>query len=160
VAAADPVPDWFVTAPDLPSLARELGVPEHALTRTVAAMNDHADRGIDPEFGRGGNGHDTFNGDSTHGPNPCLGRIETPPFHALPITVGMNGTKGGLVTDARGAVLDAAGGVVPGLFACGETAAALMGPGYAGNGASLGPSLTTGLVIGESAEIPDRSSSA
>ena len=114
-------------------------------------MNEYADRGVDPEFGRGRNGHDTFNGDGAHRPNPCLGRIETAPFHAVPITVGMNGTKGGLVTDARGAVLDAAGDVVPGLFACGEASAALMGPGYAGNGASLGPALTAGLVIGESA---------
>jgi predicted oxidoreductase len=39
-------------------------------------------------------------------------------------------------------VLGLDGEPIEGLFAVGEAAAALMGPGYAGSGASLGPALT------------------
>lgn len=144
----DPAPDWFVTADSLATLATRLGVDGTRLHDTVVAMNGYADRGVDPDFGRGSNAHDAFNGDQNHQPNPCLGRIDTPPFYAVPVTIGMNGTKGGLVTDVNGAVLDSHGNPIDGLFAYGESAAALMGPGYAGNGAALGPSLSAALTIG------------
>ncbi len=79
------------------------------------------------------------NGD--HPPNPCLGHITEPPFFAVPVGLGANGTRGGLAVDAYSRVLDNGGNPVAGLFAVGEQRPP-MGPGYAGSGASLGPALT------------------
>ncbi|WP_432877561.1 FAD-dependent oxidoreductase [Kribbella sp. CA-245084] len=149
VAPDMPAPGWFASAPDLGSLAEQVGIDPAGLIGAVAAMADHALRGEDPDFGRGGDAHDAYNGDGTHRPNPCLGTLDTAPYFAIEISLGLNGTKGGLVTDPAGAVLDVDNKSVPGLFACGEAAAALMGPGYAGSGASLGPALTVGLLVGE-----------
>jgi 3-oxosteroid 1-dehydrogenase len=63
--------------------------------------------------------------------------------------LGANGTKGGLVTDEFSRVLDHGAEPIPGLFAVGESAAALMGPGYAGSGASLGPALTSAFTLAD-----------
>jgi 3-oxosteroid 1-dehydrogenase len=141
------LPPEFVTAGSLEELAERTGVRPAGLQRTVTAMNRYAHSGVDPEFGRGSNAHDRYNGDSRHAPNPCLGTIAEAPFHALPIHLGLNGTKGGLATDACAAVLDAQGRPVRGLFAVGENAAALMGPGYAGAGASLGPAMVAAYAL-------------
>jgi 3-oxosteroid 1-dehydrogenase len=149
-----PAPRWFTSAPDLRSLAEQLHIDPDGLRATIAAMNDFANRGSDDDFGRGGNAHDAFNGDARHTPNGCLGPIETPPYYALAVSPGANGTKGGLVTDTTGAVLDHDQHPVDGLFACGEAAAALMGPGYAGSGASLGPALTSALTLGQHLPLP------
>jgi succinate dehydrogenase/fumarate reductase flavoprotein subunit len=149
-----PAPTWFTSAPDLRTLADRLDIDPDGLRTTVAAMNDFASRGRDDDYGRGGNAHDAFNGDARHTPNGCLGPIETPPFYAVAVLPGANGTKGGLVTDAAGAVLDHDQHPIDGLFACGEAAAALMGPGYAGSGASLGPALTAALTIGRRLPLP------
>ena len=137
VSADTPAPAWFTTAPDLITLATQLGIDPAGLNHTAAAMAEYAVTGVDPEFGRGGNAHDAFNGDAGHAPNPCLGALGTAPFHAIEVSLGINGTKGGLVTDPAGAVMGHDNLPVAGLFACGEAAAALMGPGYAGSGASL-----------------------
>ncbi|KRF23167.1 FAD-dependent oxidoreductase [Phycicoccus sp. Soil803] len=149
VAPNMPVPAWFASAPDIGSLAEQVGVDPAGLIATTAVMGEHALRGEDSDFGRGGDPHDAFNGDSTHRPNPCLGTLGTAPYFAIEVSLGLNGTKGGLVTDPAGALVDFDNKPLPGLFACGEAAAALMGPGYAGSGASLGPALTAGLLVGE-----------
>jgi 3-oxosteroid 1-dehydrogenase len=114
--------------------------------------------GVDDAFGRGGDAHDRFNGDADHRPNPCLGPLLVAPFYAIEVSLGINGTKGGLVTGPSGAVLSSDNEPIAGLYACGEAAAALMGPGYAGSGASLGPALTTALIIGEA--IPGATTTA
>ena len=109
--------------------------------------NAAAASGTDADFGRGSDQHDRFNGDDKHSPNPCLGPIGSPPFYALRVRLGANGTKGGVITNEHAAVLDGGGAVIPGLFAVGESAAALMGPGYAGAGASLGPGMTAAYSL-------------
>jgi succinate dehydrogenase/fumarate reductase flavoprotein subunit len=152
----DPEPAWFTTADSLDALAAKLGIDPDGLAVTTRAMAGFAAAGVDQAFGRGGNTHDRFNGDPGHRPNPCLGTLEAAPFYAIEVSLGINGTKGGLVTDASGAVLNSVSEPVPGLYACGEAAAALMGPGYAGSGASLGPALTAGLIIGEAIPLTTR----
>ncbi|MGJ3627944.1 FAD-binding protein [Sphingomonas sp. MMS24-JH45] len=59
-----------------------------------------------PDFKRGEATYDQYYGDDAFGPNPCLGAVAKPPFYALPIHPGDIGTKGGLVTDVNGQVLD------------------------------------------------------
>jgi len=146
IGPSAPAPRDFIEADDLSSLARKCGIHAAALHLTVAENNNSAQTGADRKFSRGANAHDRFNGDEAHHPNPCLGPITEPPFFAVPITVGANGTKGGLATDEFSRVLDQ-DGPIPGLFAVGESAAALMGPGYAGSGASLGPALTSAFTL-------------
>jgi 3-oxosteroid 1-dehydrogenase len=72
----------------------------------------------------------------------------------VPITLGANGTKGGLATDEFSRVVNHRGEPIPGLFAVGESAAALMGPGYAGSGASLGPALTSAFTLADALSPP------
>ncbi|BCW05815.1 FAD-binding protein [Arthrobacter sp. NtRootA1] len=143
------LPDEFIQAEDLQTLAQQAGIDPNGLITTVTEMNRMAEAGTDQQFGRGHNPHDGFNGDEAHHPNPCLGPIDQGPFFAVPVVLGANGTKGGLVTDHISRVLDHDGVPIEGLFAVGENAAALMGPGYAGSGASLGPALTAAFTLAE-----------
>jgi len=149
-----PVPNNFVQAPDLESLAQQCRIDPAGLRRTIGAFNQAAASGVDEQFGRGGNPHDRFNGDETHLPNPCLGAMGDGPVFAVPIVLGANGTKGGLITDELSRVLNSGGEPIDGLFAVGECAAALMGPGYAGSGASLGPALTAAFTLAQSFTPP------
>ena len=61
------------------------------------------------------------------------------------------GTKGGPKTDEHGRVLRAEGGVVEGLYAVGNAAASMMGPGYPGAGATIGASMTFGYLAAKHA---------
>lgn len=134
-------PEWFISAPTLASLAAAIDVDVHGMTATVERFNGFAKLGEDPDFGRGERSHDRFNGDQNHQPNPCLGEIAEPPFFAVAVQLGINGTKGGLKTDDHARVLDTEGAVINGLFAFGDAAASPMGPGYAGTGAAIGPAM-------------------
>lgn len=149
ISPDDPIPPTWRQADDVVNLAQMLSMPAHELERSVALMNEAAERGIDRQFGRGGDPHQRFNGDSRHGPNPCLGRIGRAPFYAAPIEPGLCSTKGGLAVDADARVLDRAGSPIAGLYACGDVAATVMGFGYAGAGASLGPAMTFAMLAAE-----------
>lgn len=67
-------------------------------------------------------------------PRPLTGMtpIDTPPFHAAAFGLSDLGTKGGLRTDARARVLNRDGDVIPGLYAAGNTMAAVSGTTYPG----------------------------
>ncbi|YCH09227.1 FAD-dependent oxidoreductase [Arthrobacter sp. alpha11c] len=160
VAPTASLPNEFIQEEDLESLADRAGIDATSLIQTVTQTNQMAATGTDIQFGRGNSPHDRFNGDETHKPNPCLGPIAQPPFFAVPVVLGANGTKGGLATDHLSRVLDHDGVPVEGLFAVGENAAALMGPGYAGSGASLGPALTAAFTLAEHLGRPRTNSQA
>lgn len=129
-------------------LAARIGVDAEGLVRTVADFNAHAAAGEDPEFGKGGDAYQRFNGDLTHGPNPCLAPLEQAPFHAVRIIPGDIGTFLGLRTDAATRVLDQGGAVIPGLHAVGNDAASVMGGAYPGPGITIGPAMTFGWLAG------------
>jgi len=74
-----------------------------------------------------------------------------PPYYAFRIVLGDLGTSGGLLTDEYARVLRADGSVVPGLYAVGNTSAAVMGRSYAGAGATIGPAMTFGFVAAKHA---------
>jgi succinate dehydrogenase/fumarate reductase flavoprotein subunit len=151
VKPADPAPDWFERADTLAALARRLGIDPDVLSATIGRFNAQARAGVDEDFGRGADRHGLTYGDPAHMPNPCLGPLVSSPYYAIPIHHGNNGTKGGLVTDGDGHVLRFDGSVIQGLFACGNVAASLMGPGYPGTGGSLGPAMTGALFAGTTA---------
>jgi 3-oxosteroid 1-dehydrogenase len=144
------LPKWIVSAPTLRELSKKLGVDSAALERTVKRFNSNARRGRDPDFGRGDSMYDSHWGDPD-ADHPTLGPVSEPPFYGVRILAGDLGTKGGLVTDKSGRVLDLKGRAIRGLYAVGNNAASIMGPGYAGSGATLGPCITFGYLAGVSA---------
>ena len=132
-------------ADTLEELARSIGVPDEALTDTIARFNRYAESGVDEEFHRGEAAYDRYYGDPTL-KNPCLDTIDKAPFYAVRVDVGDLGTKGGLVTDARARVLREDRTPIPGLYATGNAAAAVMGNEYAGPGATIGPAMVFGYL--------------
>ena len=129
-------------------LAGRIGVQPAVLEATVKAFNANAQRGDDPEFGKGSMAYNRYQGDALVTPNPCLAPLETGPYYAIKLVVGDIGTFAGLQTDAKTRVLDGAGQPIKGLYAVGNDAASIMGGNYPGAGITLGPALTFGYVAG------------
>jgi succinate dehydrogenase/fumarate reductase flavoprotein subunit len=103
--------DLAFQAPSVKELARLIGVPSNALLDTIQTYNGFVKAGNDPDFCK---------------PRRHLKhRIETPPFHAVWMSIQVHDTTGGLATDAGGHVLDIYGAPIPGLYAAGEAAGGL-----------------------------------
>ena len=126
-------------------LAGKIGVPAHELRRTAERFNELARKGHDDDFKRGDSAYDNYYGDPTL-PNPNLYPLTKPPYYAFAIILGDLGTSGGLRTDEHARVLRADDSAVEGLYAVGNTSAAVMGRSYAGAGATIGPAMTFGYV--------------
>ena len=133
-----------VRADTLAELASTVGLP--ALESTVERFNGFARTGNDEDFHRGDSVYDHYYGDPRTKPNPSLAPLVKPPFYAVKMVPGDLGTKGGLLTDEQARVLTTDGRVIPGLYAAGNTAAAVMGHTYAGAGATIGPAMTFGYI--------------
>ena len=133
-------------AATLAELAAGAGLDPDALAATVTRFNGFAQAGRDEDFHRGDSAYDRYYGDPRHRPNPNLAPLDTSPFYAVKIVPGDLGTKGGLRTDERARVLRADGTAIPGLYAAGNTSAAVMGHSYAGAGATIGPAMTFGYI--------------
>jgi 3-oxosteroid 1-dehydrogenase len=124
-------------AETLADLAQRIGVPAEQLADTVRRFNELVQLGVDDDFGRGVEPFDrAFSG----GDSPLV-PIDTPPYRAAAFGVSDLGTKGGLRTDADGRVLDAADQPIEGLYAAGNTMAAVSGTAYPGGGNPIGASL-------------------
>ncbi|MGW0517383.1 3-oxosteroid 1-dehydrogenase [Crossiella sp. NPDC003009] len=133
-------------ADSIEALAAQIEVPTEALKSTVDRFNGFARSGKDEEFCRGESAYDRYYGDPRQRPNPCLGPVDKGPFFAIRVVPGDLGTKGGLRTDEHARVLRADGSAIPGLYAAGNTSAAVMGRTYAGAGATIGPAMTFGYL--------------
>ena len=132
----------------LAELAEKAGIDQAGFLRTVETFNTHARLGNDPEFNRGGNSYNRYNGDALHKPNPCVAPIEVAPFYAVKIYAGDLGTFAGLKTDERARVLDGAGQPIGGLYAVGNDMSHIMSGEYMSGGTNLGPALTFGYITG------------
>ncbi len=154
---ADPTP-WveagaLVRADTLEELAAALEAP--GLPASIERWNGFAARGVDEDFGRGADGsherqllsvfqrYPGIPGPHEH-PNPSLAPVSDGPFYAGRLVLADLGTKGGVVCDASGRVLDAEGAPLPGLYACGNTMASLFGHAYPGPGACITPAMAFG----------------
>jgi 3-oxosteroid 1-dehydrogenase len=133
------------TAGTIEELAERIEVPPAGLRETVERFNGFARRGHDDDFRRGDSAYDHYYGDPRLS-NPGLAALEQKPFHAIRIVPGDLGTKGGMRTDARARVLREDNTVIPGLYAAGNSSAAVMGRTYAGAGATIGPAMTFGYI--------------
>src|SRR6516165_9846714 len=127
-------------------LAAGPGLDPAALAATIARFGEFARAGRDEDFHRGDSAYDRYYSDPRRRPNPCLAPLDTPPFYAIKIVPGDLGTKGGLRTDERARVLRTDGVAIAGLYAAGNTSAAVMGHSYAGAGATIGPAMTFGYL--------------
>lgn len=137
---------YICRADSLAALARQIGVDEVALSRTVARFNEFARSGKDLDFQRGESAYDRYYGDPTVKPNPNLAPLQKPPFYAVKMWPGDLGTKGGLVTDEWARVLRTDGSIIAGLYAAGNSMASVMGNSYPGAGATIGPAMTFGYL--------------
>jgi len=125
------------TADTLPELAAKIGVNAENLVSTVKRFNEFVAAGVDEDFGRGDEAYDrAFSG----GRSPMV-PIERAPFHAAAFGLSDLGTKGGLVTDSHARVLDTDGNPIDGLYAAGNTMAAVTGTSYPGGGSPIGASM-------------------
>lgn len=147
--------EWYdagmvVRADSLRELAEKTGLPEDAVERSVHRFNDSARAGHDPDFRRGQSAYDRYYGDDSL-PNPVLDAIDSGPYYAVRIVAGDLGTKGGLLCDASSRVLRPDGSVIGGLYATGNSSAAVMGNDYAGPGATIGPAMVFGWIAATTA---------
>jgi len=126
-------------------MAAKIGIPAAQLRETARRFNELAHKGHDDDFNRGDSVYDNYYGDPTL-PNPNLYPLEDPPYYAFRVVLGDLGTSGGLRTDEYARVLRPDDTVVSGLYAVGNTSAAVMGRSYAGAGATIGPAMTFGFV--------------
>lgn len=140
--------DGYLTqARTLEDLARKLGIDAANLRATITRFNGFARTGIDNDFGRGTTDYQRITaGDPTHGPNPCLGPIETAPFFAVRLYPGDMGASTGFVTDEKAAVLRRDGSAVGKLYACGNDMHSVMGGNYPGPGITIGPAIAFGYA--------------
>lgn len=135
---------YLCTAGSLEELASRLGIDAQGLRDTVLRFNAMAERGEDLDFGRGTSEVCRFNGDPTHAPNPCLGPLRRPPFHAVTVWPAEIATSSGIAANEHAQALDEENRPIPGLYVCGNDMASVMQGTYPGPGTTLGPGITFG----------------
>jgi len=104
------------SAPDLTTLASQLGLPADVLGKTVAQYNATV------ESGQTGSLTPTR---SVGAHKPHL--ISTAPFHAVRLCAGITYTMGGIAIDGAARVMDTQDAPIPGLYAAGCTTGGLEG---------------------------------
>jgi 3-oxosteroid 1-dehydrogenase len=148
-----PLPEGMVVQADTPrELAVKLGIPPENFARTLERFNQYAEKGEDPDFGKGSLPWAVrLVGDLSY-PNPNVGPLNKPPYHAVklvPVSVGINSHGLAWNTDAQ--VMHVRGAPIPGLYAAGNSAALLdLGGGYQ-SGTSNCRAITWGYVAGRHA---------
>ncbi|WP_309086179.1 FAD-dependent oxidoreductase [Chelativorans sp.] len=137
----------YVTMGTTPrELADRLGLDAANVEQTIARMNEYAESGMDPEFDRGSTVYQRANGDASHGPNPTLGKIATPPYYAVKLFPCPIGSAEGFVTDENARILRADGSAIENLYAIGNDMQSVMGGVYPGPGITLGPGIVFGYI--------------
>jgi succinate dehydrogenase/fumarate reductase flavoprotein subunit len=142
---------YVVRAGTLAGLARALDIDPVTLEETARRHNAFAASGVDSDFAKGGDAYQRNLGDPKHGPNPCIGPIEAPPFYAIAVWPGDIGASCGLVTDGGARVLREDGTPIEGLYAVGNDMDSLMAGVYPGPGVTLGPAMTFGYLAARDA---------
>lgn len=125
-----PGQDWpqgfGVVANSLAELAEKAGIESSELQTTIERFNTHAEKGEDPEFGRGTRPWSAWMcGDPYQKPNPNLGPVAKPPFYAVELsrmgTTAIPAT--GISIDHHSRALDWKNEPIEGLYVAGNSAA-------------------------------------
>jgi 3-oxosteroid 1-dehydrogenase len=143
-------PDGMVHKADtLEELARLAGIDADGLAQAIARFNPHAEKGEDPDWGRGTHHWSTWMaGDPHHKPNPNLGPLLKPPFYAAEL-VRMGGSAipaSGLVTDHHSRVINWHDKPIEGLYAAGNSVARLETGAVMQSGVSNARGMTHGWL--------------
>lgn len=134
-------------ADTLAELAQLCGIDADGLAETIDHFNQHARKGLDPEYGRGASAYNKALGDPNRKlPNPAVGPIDEAPYYACEVLPGDIGTCGGLLTDEHARVLGPDDQPIPGLYATGNSTATVMGRHYLGPGASIANTMVFGYL--------------
>ncbi|MEA3151492.1 MAG: hypothetical protein QOD56_2431, partial [Gammaproteobacteria bacterium] len=149
---------YLVRARTVADLAAALGVPGGNLSKAIETNNRYARTGVDLDFGKGSSAYHRYLGDPDHGPNPCIGPIDQPPFFAVRVFPGDIGTSLGLRTDAAARVLDRHDRPIEGLYACGNDMNSVMAGTYPSGGITLGPAMTFGYLAARALAADDAGS--
>lgn len=148
----EPAPPWAMSADTLEELAELTGIDQAGLVSTLAQFNADVAKGHDDEFNRGDATYDNFWGDTTlPSPAATLGVIEAPPYYAIKMEAGVNGTCGGPRANENAQVLDWNDDPIPGLYVGSNTMAAVTAGAYGGAGGTIGPGMTFGYLAGRHA---------
>jgi 3-oxosteroid 1-dehydrogenase len=139
------VPSWMPRGESPRGLADALGVPGDALERTISGFNLDATAGRDEQFGRGSMAWTRNNGDSRVQPNPCI-RPLTGTLYAVELKLCSMGTLSGLAVDEHGRALRSDGSPIDGLYACGQSMAAIVEGYWYNSGTSNGRALIFGYI--------------
>ena len=129
---------YTITGDTYEELAENMGLSGEAIANfaeTMNTWNESVAKGIDEEWGRN-NGMDDD--------------LSTAPFYAIKIAPGIHHTMGGIKIDSQAQVIDTAGSVIPGLFACGETTGGIHGGNRVG-GNAVCDFIVFGRIAGASA---------
>ncbi|MFD5598549.1 FAD-dependent oxidoreductase [Leucobacter sp. NPDC058333] len=133
---------YLFRAESVAALAEQLNVPGETLETTIARTNSAAARGEDPDFHRGSNAYERFNGDpASETGHPNVAPVDGAPYYAVQIFPGDIGAATGYVTDETAAVLGADGGPIGGIYAVGNDMQSVMGGTYPAPGITIGPGL-------------------
>jgi succinate dehydrogenase/fumarate reductase flavoprotein subunit len=104
---------YFFSADTIEELARRIvneyqwrPMPPERLRQTVERYNSFVDSGADADFKK---------------PAP-IHKVATPPFYAAWHTPALHDSYTGIRINTTGQVLDLRGNVIPGLYACGDSA--------------------------------------
>jgi flavocytochrome c len=111
----------WVTAPDLDSLAKALGIPAANLKKTIDTFNTHVDTQARDEFGRA-----LFTYKYTKGP-----------WYSFPCKPAAHHTMGGVLIDEECRALKSEGSVLPGLYCAGEITGVIHGGNRLGGNAMV-----------------------
>lgn len=127
-----PTPEWMHESQTVEELAAKIGVDAAGLCATIASHDGHAGADGAPQVGG-------------------------PPFYAIQQWPASLGTNGGCRIDAHARVLGQAGEPIPGLYAAGNTSAAVLGGAYLGGGTPIACGMTFGYLAGvHAAQQPRR----
>lgn len=140
----------YVKYDTLEELAEGCGIDKEGLLAQIARFNEYAERGEDPDFGRG---QDYYGQNSIYtstdyeGPFRTLQPIATPPFYAAEIVPVVLGTMGGIKTNANAETIDMDGNVIGRLYAQGNVSGIGAGGAcYVGGGGTIGPGIAYGEI--------------
>jgi 3-oxosteroid 1-dehydrogenase len=148
-----PGQDWpenfGVVADTIEDLAAKAVIDAQGLAETVARFNANAEKGVDPDFGRGEQPWGVWmTGDKEHRPNPNLGPIVKPPFYAVKLSrMGATGIPAaGLKIDGNANVVGWDERPLPGLYAAGNSAARMETGAVMQSGVSNARGMTYGWL--------------
>jgi 3-oxosteroid 1-dehydrogenase len=148
-----PGQDWpkgfgFI-ADTIEELASKAGIDPQGLAETVARFNENAEKGVDPDFGRGEQPWGAWmTGDKSHKPNPNLGPLVKPPFYAVKMSrMGATGIPAaGLKIDRNANVVGWDEQPIPGLYAAGNSVARMETGAVMQSGVSNARGMTYGWL--------------